>query len=147
MNWIQPVVFIFVDKGISGGQVVESGSPAESWTDPDGKVISGQTVAFKAHMVPRGRNLTFNKYGQRAWKGFDVFTIAPLKLKFDDAVIYKNIQYRVLLDTDWSAYGYMYYYLGEDFKFSGPLQAMVENPDADTQDDQPVIDQNQEVVM
>jgi hypothetical protein len=140
------VTFILVDKGISGGDVVESGNPAESWTDPEGNVISGQTVNFEAHMVPRARVLMLNKYGQRAWRGFDVFTNAALKLKFDDAVIYGDTQYRVLTDTPWENYGYMQYYIGEDFKFSGPLQAVAQ-ADPSTGDDQEVESGGDVVIM
>ncbi len=118
----QPMTFILVDKGVSGGMVVESGDANQSWTAPDGTVVSGAIVNFMgAAPIPKMRFLNIRNLGQRSWAGWDFFSAPQLKLQNDDCVIYNNVQYRVDAVWDYSLNQFMHYFLTEDYVFSGPL--------------------------
>lgn len=118
----QPMTFIKVAKGNSGGMVVESGSANQTWKTPDGSIIAGELVNFMGTApTPKIKMLFMKDIGQRSWAGVDFFSQPQLKLKNDDCVIYKNVQYRVMHVGDYSLYQFMQYFMIEDYVFSGPL--------------------------
>ena len=125
-GYFQPMTFIQVDKGNSGGMLVESGDSLQPWTAPDGSIISGNLVEFNGVLFPKSRMLTMKDIGQRMWAGWDLFANPQLQLKTDDCVIYNgvtNIQYRVMAKWDYALYQFVQYFLIQDYTFSGPLVA------------------------
>jgi hypothetical protein len=146
-NWFQPMDFIKVAKGVSGGFLVESGDAGESWQSPSGEVVQGSQTRFDGVMIPGVKQLNIKGEGQRAWQGFDLYCTIQLQLIEDDVVIYLATQYRVLAVWPFKAFGFMHYFLFEDFQFSGPLQALTAGTDA-TGKPVPVTDNsgNQEIV-
>lgn len=126
-NFYQPRIFILVDKGISNGVLVESGDAGESWTSPEGQVIQGIQVQFMATaLIPMERSLDIKQEGQRRWSGWDFLSAPQVKLRPDDCFIHGLIQYRVMKIWDFSLYGFMKYFVFEDYKFSGPLQCITQ---------------------
>lgn len=147
-NWAQPMTFILVQKAISGGFLVESGDAGEPWTSPSGETIQGKQVTCSGIAVPKTRRLDLKAYGQRAWKGMDVLATPELILKFDDCIVWKDTQYRVLIDNpEMITYGYVYYFVGEDFKFSGPLTQVTTGQDEPDGDQNGIKSGDQQVIM
>lgn len=129
-NYFQPMTFIKVQKAISGGMVVESGDAGEPWTSPSGQTIQGIQVNFDGFMVPGVKKMDIKGTGEQAWLGYDLYTTPQLQLQQDDAVVdAEGVQYRVLLLWPFKNFGFMHYFLNEDYRFSGPLQQVTDGVD------------------
>lgn len=149
-NYYQTMTFILVAKYLSAGILVESGIQSQTWMAPDGTKVQGQMVKFHGVIVFRERELEMKKEGQRRWSQAELFSEPSIQMQDDDAIIYgvNNTQYRVMRVLDMSLYGFMRYYLKEDFKFAGPLVQVVQDPDQENGGDQPVDDgSGNEVIM
>jgi hypothetical protein len=68
------------------------------------------------------RTLEMNKDGQRKWTYFKLLALPTLELTVDSIILRENIQYRVMLKTDYTQYGYVEYMLVNDYEGSGPTQ-------------------------
>lgn len=62
-----------------------------------------------------GRALEMKPEGQRAWQWMELHCENGLELKVDDVVEYHGTRYRVMSDKAYSAYGYGYYELVNDY--------------------------------
>jgi hypothetical protein len=54
--------------------------------------------------------------GERAWKWYELYTLANVLMSTDDVVILHGIQYRIMDRSNLSEYGYMKYEVQEDYQ-------------------------------
>lgn len=107
-NWFQLVVMDKITKTIVNFQVVETTAPLQF----QGVVIT----------APQ-RKLVMAANGQRLWKVKSIFCWPTVLLAPDDVILYENIQYRIMAGADYKQYGYMEYWLVQDYTGSGPSES------------------------
>ncbi len=121
-NWLQPMTFIKVDKGLAGGFLVESGDELQSWRVPNGKTVIGSQIDVSAFITPfKPTEMMIQAIGERSWQWFTIICLPNLWLVNDDCVIAGCLQYRVVKVNNYSKYGFMNYTTVQDYTFAGPL--------------------------
>lgn len=77
---------------------------------------TGQPMEFQGIVQTRNpRHTDMKPEGQRRWKQKSLIAFPSLILAPDDVVLYENDRYRVAATFDWKQYGYVEYYLEEDY--------------------------------
>lgn len=117
-NYFQPMTFVQIGKFISGGFMVETGTP----------------VNFRGVMMPaKARTLEQKKEGERKWVWWTLFCTPELQLRPDDVNSYLNDQFRCIDTKNWDIYGFMEYTLVQDY--TGTISNLVYDPAGKLVDD------------
>lgn len=104
-SYFQPMVFTTIVKTVVNFNVVET---------PTDVNFLGVWQPFSA------QQLAMKPIGQRAWSWFMLHASPGLVLVPDEVVNYLGVQYRVMDQSDYRAYGYVEYHLTDDYTGSGP---------------------------
>ncbi len=99
--WFQPLSLVKVIKQVIDFEVKESFITLT--TSGVFQPLSNRTLQMKPE-------------GQRAWQWMELHCENGLTLKDDEVVEYHGTRYRVMGDKDYTAYGYAYYELVNDYK-------------------------------
>lgn len=104
-NWMQPMVFVLVQKSNIAFQAVEV----------------GEAIKFMGVIQPfTDRELMLRPEGERSWTWYWVHALPSLKLNTDEVVNYLGKQYRVMGLKNYGIYGYLSYQVIEDYTGAGP---------------------------
>ena len=98
--WFQKLTLIRIIKQVIDYEVKEASQPFT--TSGVFQPLSGRTLEMKPE-------------GQRAWQGMELHCENGLTLKTDEVVEYRGTRYRVMNCKEYSAYGYSYYELVNDY--------------------------------
>lgn len=104
-GWFQKMIFNVVTKEIKNYQTVETTVDVEflgTW-----QPLSPEKIKMKSE-------------AQWSWPWFQVHAHTALKLKTDDVIRYRGVQYRVDAKLDYSESGFVEYHIHQDYTGAGP---------------------------
>lgn len=88
--------------------------------DNDGLIIQSESpITFMGIIQPlKPTELQVSSSGQRRWSWYQIHTQYQLHLVLqpNDLIRYKNVNYKVMLQNDYSLDGYLEYHLIEDYQ-------------------------------
>jgi hypothetical protein len=113
LDWFQTMNFGIVTKKTSVGKVTET--------------VVETKFQGSAPTPHKPTSLQIRMQGERKWKWFMVFAETQLKLNLDDTIIYKGQQYRVMDLNDYRIYGFMQYFLIQDYTNTSPYNLLYDN--------------------